>query len=91
MIKRFSGNRLWILYLCTAFILVWVLYAIAIKPIIGQWRDIDQRIDIAKEKLEQSLVLMQDKKDIDDEYSLYESRLSSRGSDEQEMAYQRSG
>jgi Tfp pilus assembly protein PilO len=87
MLKKFSDKEIKNIYILTALAALVLLYVFVVKPSITRWNDIDRKTEAAKTKLQKSIALMQEKRNIDNEYGMYEKNLKLRGSNEQEMAH----
>jgi Tfp pilus assembly protein PilO len=83
---KLSGREIKILYVLIATILIAFVYSFTLRPLIIRWKDVNEKMQVAKTRLHKSILLIQAKKDIDQEYRLYEEKLKSTGSNEQEMA-----
>jgi Tfp pilus assembly protein PilO len=87
MLDNLSKRERHIAYIATAIIVSGLLYVLAIGPFMARLNTVNEKIEATKLDLEKSLALMQVKKDIDSEFSLYADRLKIRGGNEQEMTH----
>jgi Tfp pilus assembly protein PilO len=83
---KLSSREVKILFISISIITIVIIYLLVIDPLMMHWQNISQKIEVAKARLHKSIVLMQAKKGIDEEYKLYAKKLQSTGSNEQEMA-----
>jgi Tfp pilus assembly protein PilO len=85
MLKKLSKREKGILVSVTAVTIIGLCYNFLVEPLFMRWRSTNSRIELIKVKLKKSLSLIKEKRKVDAEYSTYEKKLKSKGSNEQDI------
>ncbi len=85
MLKKLSRREKRILISVITVTAIGLCYNFLAEPLFMRWRNADSRVELIKVKLKKSLSLIKEKQKIDKEYSIYEQKLKSKGSNEQNV------
>ena len=85
MLKRLSKREKRILVSVIVVTIIGLSYNFLIEPLFARWMKTNRKIEVIKIKLKKSLLLIKEKQKVDAEYSIYEQKLKSKGSNEQDI------
>lgn len=86
MLKQLSKREKRILVSVIVLTIAGLCYNFLVEPLFTRWRSTDSRIELIKVRLKKSLLLIKEKQKVDVEYSTYEQKLKSKGSNEQDIS-----
>jgi len=85
MLKKLLKREKRILISVIAVTIIGLCYNFLVEPLFMRWRSTNSRIELIKVKLKKSLSLIKEKHKVDTEYSTYEQKFRSKGSNEQNI------
>jgi len=87
ILERLSKREKAIVYILITIVAVSLIYGLLLEPFFKYWNSLNREIRLVKVELQKSLLIIKDKKRIDEEYGLYADKLKAGTSIEQDMTY----